>query len=307
MAQFRTQWFLLDDRFSHDVGTVAGITPSNVEWAAGVGSRASPVFFSHERMLEVDWSVPKRFRFGLLIESVSQAPELYRRVHSVMESYQLVFTHDSRLLKKYPNTRWIPGGGIWIGGSHGGTNPPDVFAKNRSVFISSSNKLRCRGHKVRYSLAKKLEQSKHGVDVFRQRPGGLKMDIDLTRQGQHEVFPYTKLATHFLKDYRYSIMVENYIDDLYFTERLLNCFATGTVPVYRGARNIGSIFDPAGIISWTAPRQLLNKILPRLSEEDYESRLPAIKKNFNMATRFRTIEDYIFEEYGTEIHSPKGL
>ena len=37
--------------------------------------------------------------------------------------------------------------------------------------------------------------------------------------------------------------------DLYFTEKLLDCFATGTIPVYLGAPDIDKHFNKDGIIN----------------------------------------------------------
>ena len=51
-----------------------------------------------------------------------------------------------------------------------------------------------------------------------------------------------------LKDYRFSFCVENDTYDTYFTEKILDCFATGTIPVYLGAPDIGNHFNMDGII-----------------------------------------------------------
>ena len=51
-----------------------------------------------------------------------------------------------------------------------------------------------------------------------------------------------------LKDYCFSFAVENDIVPGYFTEKILDCFMTGTVPIYIGHEYIKSIFDERGII-----------------------------------------------------------
>ena len=94
----------------------------------------------------------------------------------------------------------------------------------------------------------------------------------------------------------FSIVIENFIDDLYFTEKILNCFATGTIPIYLGARNINSIFDKNGILQFSSLEEF-NNIIDKLSENEYHSRIEAVKYNFNKCLEFKSIEDYIYEKY----------
>jgi len=291
---------LVDERFSHDIGTVAGIVPRKVQWERDRFDSSLPVFFSHEKMLNVRDDILKHRRFGLLFESRSQA-EVYRDVSKVMNEYSLVFTHSSELLKAFPNSRWIPGGGIWIGGSHGGRESPSIFPKSRDVSIVSSNKLRCPAHRMRYELARQLEHGRYGVDVFRQTLGGDNSPVQLIASHETKLFGSHVPALWYLQDYRYSIVMENFIDDFYFTEKILNCFASGTVPIYRGARDISKLFNSGGIISWDSPAQLVGKILPTLGDEDYKKRREAIAENFSLASKFRTIEDFIHDSYLDEI------
>lgn len=127
---------LVDDRFAHDEGTVAGVVPERLVWDRNPVAPNIPVFFSHERMFETLENVPKNQRFGLLFESQSQA-EVYRSVSAVMEDFALVFTHSSSLLKDFSNTRWIPGGGVWVGGTRGGGGLPQIFHKSRHISMIS--------------------------------------------------------------------------------------------------------------------------------------------------------------------------
>lgn len=299
MAQ-KTVFCLLDDRFAHDEGTVAGVTPQRVEWDRSLESRVAPVFFSHERMLGEYSSIPRSRRFGLLFESQSQA-EVYRSVRSVMNEFSLVFTHSSELLREFQNARWIPGGGIWIGGARGGGNQPEIFEKSRMVSFFSSNKMRCDAHRMRYRLALDLETRDQSVDVFRQlrlRPNSSAQAIGVDNTSVH-TFPIPPLE--YLRSYRFSVIMENFVDDAYFTEKILNCFATGTVPIYRGAKKIADFFDQDGIIAWESEEQLTRDILPSLSAKAYDSRRIAIERNFEQSKQYRTIEDYLIEHYLDEI------
>ena len=46
----------------------------------------------------------------------------------------------------------------------------------------------------------------------------------------------------------FSIVVENDFTNDYFSEKILDCFATKTIPIYLGSNNITNYFDETGII-----------------------------------------------------------
>ena len=53
-----------------------------------------------------------------------------------------------------------------------------------------------------------------------------------------------------LAQYAFSIAIENSQQDTYFTEKLIDCFSTGTVPIYWGTRKISEYFDMRGVIQF---------------------------------------------------------
>ena len=85
-----------------------------------------------------------------------------------------------------------------------------------------------------------------------------------------------------MHNYAFSVAIENNIssDDYYFTEKLIECFTTGTVPIYYGCPNIDKFFDIRGVLTFTTQEELDN-ILDNLSEEKYNSMLEYINYNFN--------------------------
>jgi hypothetical protein len=47
---------------------------------------------------------------------------------------------------------------------------------------------------------------------------------------------------------QFSIAIENYIDEDWFSEKLLGCFVSLSVPIYIGCPNILDYFDARGMI-----------------------------------------------------------
>ena len=76
----------------------------------------------------------------------------------------------------------------------------------------------------------------------------------------------------------------------------MNCFATGTVPIYHGSTGIGEFFDTRGIIQFENRKELF-EILRHLTFSDYNEMLPYVRENFKRVQAFQIIEDYIAEQY----------
>jgi hypothetical protein len=87
----------------------------------------------------------------------------------------------------------------------------------------------------------------------------------------------------------FSVAIENGQYETYFTEKLLDCFATGTIPVYLGAPDIGKVFNSDGIIALSDEFDV--------SEELYYSKMNAIKENLEKAKEMEILEDFIYLNY----------
>ena len=87
----------------------------------------------------------------------------------------------------------------------------------------------------------------------------------------------------------FSVAIENGQYETYFTEKLLDCFTTGTIPVYLGAPDIGKYFNTDGIITLSDEFDI--------SEELYQSKMDAIKENLEIAKTMEVLEDFIYLTY----------
>ncbi|GHU16887.1 hypothetical protein FACS1894163_07080 [Spirochaetia bacterium] len=98
------------------------------------------------------------------------------------------------------------------------------------------------------------------------------------------------------QDYRFSIVVENEITPYGFTEKITNCFAAMTIPVYLGATKIGKLFNPDGIIQFNQHDDI-ETVLKQCTKEFYEERIPAIIDNFNRVNSDKSSSDILYEKY----------
>lgn len=130
------------------------------------------------------------------------------------------------------------------------------------------------GHKMRHLVAR----------TYKDR-------IDLMGNGYRAI--ESKLEG--LKDYRFQVVVENQKLNTYFTEKLLDCILTGTVPIYWGCDKITSIFDPQGMLIFNDIFQF-EKALDSLSESLYAKMLPSIINNFNIAKNYLSFDKWLWEK-----------
>jgi hypothetical protein len=76
-----------------------------------------------------------------------------------------------------------------------------------------------------------------------------------------------------LAPFRFSVAMENAASDFYFTEKLVDCLLTETVPIYFGCPSIDMLFDPRGMLRF-ATLDELNRHLDRLTPELYDEMRP---------------------------------
>ena len=222
-----------------------------------------------------DWGLkdPSMEKIGWLLESPQMNEGIIKYIkdnlNMIREHYKMIFTCMDSLLElgepfKYTISNAVP----WIWQQNRMIHP-----KTKLVSMIASNKGWLRGHQNRLNWVEKLKDK---VDLFGSgRPNQLKDKEDG------------------LRDYMFSVSIENDNSPGYFTEKLTDNFVMGTVPVYWGSKEIVyKYFDPTGVIFLED-----DPTLSTLSVEKYQSMIPAIERNFKLAQELPIAEDYFFEKY----------
>jgi len=280
---------LFDTSFRHhSSNTIPGSPINYVEWNRSNPTHESLVCFTNEQILsDQRKQIPKSQRIALLYESKETMNWLYRDVQKVISEFQIFFTHEKQFLQNYSNTRWIPGNGIWIGHSYGG-GVTGLCNKDRLLSFITSDKQTTTLQQLRVLLARKLgELSNYEIDVY-LRPA--------------HAFEYIPIS-QCLGRYHFSLIVENTISPWYFTEKLLNCFAVGTIPIYLGATEIEEFFNPQGIIKFKSMGEFMDKTLPSLNPDLYKSKIDSVVDNLERSLKMSSIEKVISETIMQELLS----
>ena len=246
-------------------------------------------FYAHKAILEKMGNPNKAY--GLFIETESIIPNEYAifKTHKGIEKeFNSILTYSDELLNTLDNAIFYNGlSQVWYGQEirDGVRDPvkisPDAHKlKNKNISMICSDKLMCKMHYVRHEIAKEALKS-NKVDIF----------------GKFNNKPIT-FKSEALKDYRFQIVVENDIKPYNWTEKIMDCFASQTIPIYVGAPKIGQFFNLDGIINASElvehPENLA-KILKNCTAEEYENRLEAIKDNYERSLEYLNADDCLYE------------
>lgn len=201
----------------------------------------------------------------------------YNLLDNKSKKVDMLLTWDEELLK-LPYARFCP---VTDSTQWAGCTEEDfkVYPKTKLLSAISSNKAEVPGHVTRLNFIYKIKQR-----------------LDLYGRGFNEI--ENKLEG--LKDYMFSVAIENTTATNCFTEKIQDCFLTGTIPIYYGPKNIGEYFDMDGILTFNTQDEL-NSILDSLNEDLYYSKMEAIKRNYNRALSYPTFNNSLYDLYFKDI------
>ena len=95
---------------------------------------------------------------------------------------------------------------------------------------------------------------------------------------------------------QFNIAVENTAQEHYFTEKLLGCFISLTVPIYIGCPNIGDYFDTRGMFIATSVEDV-KTICASITPEIYDKMLPYLKENKKRAEELIKLEEKVLGDF----------
>ena len=261
---------LYGESIKHCLSTNGYNLPKKVEWVLNNSSKYS-IYIDKDMFRNVDNS---KINFGMLTESATIIPGVYKHLINNIEyfekKFELIFTHSEDLinLNISKKIRLIPPAYTpWIQ-----EKDRKLYKKTKLVSMIASKKSMCDFHILRNNLAKKYENN-----------------LDLFGRGRKEIV--NKIDG--LKDYMFSIAIENANYDGMISEKLTDCFATGTVPVYLGSeKTVKKIFDANGVIFLNEKFNIEN-----LNQNLYNNMIKHIEKNFEITKNLQFPEDYIYENF----------
>jgi len=238
-----------------------------VDWVTD-GSGVVNFYVNNDALNVINHQTDKQ-KYIWLLESRDIIPDVYPYVDNnyqqLLEHCHGIFTCDKNLADKHENIYYsLSNAAPWV-------QDRRIHDKSKLVSMIASDKGWTPGHQKRLRF---VEKFRNQVDFY----GRGFNTIDRKEQG--------------LADYMFSIAVENANYDTYFTEKLTDCFACGTIPVFYGSPRVTDYFNPDGIIWLTDDFDIST-----LTAELYHSKLEAIQDNLERACHLPTAEDFIAMNY----------
>jgi len=161
----------------------------------------------------------------MIVEPDSIHQKYFHWTKRAPDRFFTVLTKNKDMLATHPRAKKLVFGTTFI------DDPSTIdISKSKRCSIVSSAKQSLPGHKMRHRI----------VDQIRQ----LKLDVDILGRGYK---PFDKKEEG-IAPYEYSVVIENSREIGYFSEKLVDCFLCGTVPIYWGALDIEDYFDTRGMI-----------------------------------------------------------
>lgn len=239
----------------------------------------------------------KKITKGKIVADLHESPlhnahmkETYDLVYQNYSMFDLILTYDSKLLtlpnaekrlcmwrclnKNVHTKEWpiLSDDSLY-----------KIYNKTKNISCISSNKSFLPGHVLRLEMVNHIlsKNTRNYIDMF----GVGFNEITGKIEG--------------LKDYRFSIAIENAYIDNWATEKLSDCFLTGTIPIYYGCPNVSEIFDIEGIITFSNKEELEGIIneLHENGEKIYNSKLESIKRNFEIVNQYSLNIDQVFNKH----------
>ena len=255
--------------FSHDTSSCGvGNQPKNHVWKNKEDSESSVVvFMDYDHRGGFSYKGNKKKVLWLNESrgfSREQSLDLYNNIDDFIDVYDLILTHNRELVGIDDRFVYAPNSSniSWV-------EEPRIYKKTRRTSMLCSGKAQCSGHLVRNRWANELRDC---LDLF----GRFLRPVDKVEEA--------------LCPYMFSVSIDNDFYSTAFTEKLMNCFATGTVPVYLGSPDIGDYFNTDGIIVLESVGQVCG-----LTEDDYHSRRDAIDDNLERCMNHPMADDVVFD------------
>jgi len=262
LFMLKDKLYIHDTMFSHAKSSSWYNEPELFDWVRKYDE--DHLVFTDFSLRHVDhFNNPKKY--GWLLESPEITPFAYDFIRQNYDKFDFIFTFDKSLLELSPKFVLLPYGGCWI-------NVEDrmIHEKSKDVSIILSAKRTTVGHRFRHLV----------LDIF--------PEIDSFGFN----YPIEKKITA-LKEYRFSVVVENCQKDYYFSEKLTDAFMTGTIPIYWGCPSIGKFFDINGMIIINNIDDLKTAI-GVINKDLYDSKIESIKHNFETAKKYLVADNLIY-------------
>jgi hypothetical protein len=227
---------------------------------------------------------PGVFRFITILEpfgSLKNSMISYFRNHK--DCYNHIFTYHQDILDTFPNSTVSVTPTTWVRDYEPDRkefNVSSVFGnKHLSIYLPGLE-----GYNVRWELFTRRDEIKMDKRFY------LSSNSPIPSINYEEHLVLKDLKTPMF-DSQFHIAIENTnkIKNA-FSEKLIDCFHTRTIPIYYGPSNIGDFFNPRGIFLVNSVDEIIS-VCNSLNENTYDSLKDVIEENYNISLNYKLMEE----------------
>lgn len=241
-----------------------------------VNKYATPIEIYSEHPVEVYIDefcfdpIPKdSYRIVMLEEPLRG--QLFDLVQRFPDYYNYVLTYEDEILQSNPKAILFHATDTWVKGY---TTTNREFCV--TTVVGGKNDLRMDGYAMRHELWNRQNEITVPHKFYLSNNNKWK---DVSYDNYAYILGDTKKP---LLDAMFHIAIENRSMKHYFSEKLLDCFHTRTVPIYCGCLNIEDYFNPAGMFRVSSVDEIVS-VCNQLTPDHYASMRNAIEDNFERA------------------------
>lgn len=242
------------------------------------------IYFKDDISISLNYSIinePGKYNVAVIVEPESilhgMNVQLFKNDFA---KFDLVLTWQDEIIKSNSNARFLPFGTAWVDEKNLTGNKQD------KVSFLTSNKISAPGHQMRHRIYSLFS---HIQDV-----NGMPYKQTMTP-------PRINRKEELLDEYKFSIIIENERQKNWFTEKLIDCFVSKTIPIYWGCTNIDEFFDTNGMIIVENESELLKQMVEFVKPGEYEKRLDAVENNYKLSHNYKdfykNLEDAINKHF----------
>lgn len=249
-------------------GDTAQMQPRLLRWDRD--PLPAPITVFTDQCLPEALTDPSPRKVAWLLEPPSIRPETYAFVRAHRTAFTHVLSHQHAFCVEVNGT-WYPFGGTRIA-----SEDWRVWPKSTDVVIIASPKRQTEGHMLRHlAIAQFSQISAYGP----------------------EYAPIGERPILALRDARFAVVIENEHSSNWFTEKLIDCLAVGTIPLYWGGGGYGH-FNREGIWTWDTFDGLA-RMLKRATPTVYAALVDqgVVSLNLNAAAAYACVEDWLVEHH----------
>lgn len=244
------------------------IVPENPSWSRQENNPDVVVGIAGDGISQLE-NYPNCIKCAWVIEPEIINGEDYKRVIDNQDKIDYIFLHDLSKKQQIDPKKFVY---LFHGGTHLRQEDIKIHSKSKLVSMIFSSKQWNKYHSLRHEFYSHIKEK---VDGFGTGCGD---KIQFKSEG--------------LNNYCFSIAMENFDSPGLFTEKILDCFLSGTIPIFYGTDNINEYFNDKGFFTFKTLEEL-KQILEILSFEKYNEMYHFVVENFETAKKYIFPEEFI--------------